>query len=365
MARNHAVIVRVGADLAKDVIQVHAVDACERLVVARQVRRADFRAWCAKLPTGCIVAMEACSSAHHWGRVLGEMGLEVRLISPSFVAPYRFGGKAAKSDANDAEAICEAAGRPRMRFVPVKSRLQQSWLALHALRVGYIKQRTSSINRVRGILFEFGIVLPRRREVFQKAMPDILRDVNDALTPLVKASLRQAFAQYLDLQRRVAWCEQQIKRHVKSDANAKRAMKIWGVGYLGASAISATAGNLKQFENGRQFGSWLGLAPSQHSTGGTTRLGRITKHGNEYLRTLLVIGAQSALASASKRDDQLSRWAAQLRERIGWAKASVALANKNARLLWMTLSKEQDLRGRRGGRKSPILKSNPAELASG
>jgi transposase len=344
-------VTRVGVDLGKSQIQVHAVDADDKIVAARQVRRADFEEWCTKLPEGCIVAMEACSSAHHWGRLLTARGFEVRLISPSFVAPYRFAGTAGKSDANDAEAICEAASRPRMRFVPVKSPLQQCWLAIHTLRAGYVKQRTSSISRIRSILAEFGVALPRSRETFKASMPAVLLDVDRALPSLVKRALKNAFAQYLDLERRVAWCEQQIKAHVKADAHAKRAMKIWGVGYLGASAISATAGNLKQFKNGRQFGSWLGLVPRQHSSGGITRLGRITKHGNEYIRALLVIGAQSALASAKKRDDPISRWAVQLRERAGWRKASVAL------LIWALLSKEQELTSHSGGRK--LTAANP------
>ena len=347
MERDFESIVRVGVDLGQSRVQVHAVDLADRVVVARQLHRADFLEWCTRLPADCMVAMEAGSASHYWGRTLSLAGLDARLIAASFVAPYRLAGKTGKSDSNDAEAICEAAARPRMRFVPVKTSLQQSWLAIHALRDGYIKERRSATNRIRSILVEFGIVLPRSTGKVRNLMPAVLTDKDNVLPPVLKAALRQSFAHFQEIERRIDWCDKQVERHVKADVNAKRAMGVWGIGVLGASALAATCGDLRQFKNGRQFGAWMGLVPSQHSSGGNQRLGRITKHGDSYLRKLLVIGARSALRVARKRDDPTARWASQVLGRVGWPKASVALANKNARILWATLAKNQDSRSAR------------------
>lgn len=333
-------IVRVGVDLAQSVVQVHAVDESGAVLVAKQLQRSAFIPWCEQLPSGCIVAMEACTTAHYWGRRLLQMGLTARLLSPAFVAPYRMSGKTGKNDANDAAAICEAASRPHMRFVPVKSPTQQGWLALHTLRDGYIRERTACMNRVRGVLREFGVSFPVSTTKFRSQLLDVLADKDSELTPLARTALRRCFTHFQAVERQILWCNKQIERHVASDANATLAMSVSGVGVLGASALAASLGDLSQFANGRKFGAWLGLVPRLNSSAGKQSLGRITKRGNSYLRKLLVLGARSALYSASNRDDPVSRWAAQLRDRVGPAKAAVALANKNARALWNVLSKK-------------------------
>jgi transposase len=341
---NYNSITRVGVDLGQSVMQVHAIDCADSVVVARQLQRADFAEWCRRLPKGCVVAMEACTSSHYWGRELAASGLDVRLMSPSFVVPYRMAGATGKNDANDAEAICEAAGRPRMRFVPVKSSEQQSWLAVHHLRDGYIRERVACMNRTRAVLAEFGVLMPRAPKKFLDHVLSILAERRHELTPLTRMSLRRSCSHFRAIQRQIVWCDRQIAKHAGADINAKRALRVCGVGVLGASALAAGLGNLSQFDNGRQFSAWLGLVPRQHSSGGKQRLGHVTRRGDAYLRKLLVVGARNALFSAPVRNDDVSRWAVQLRARIGWPKAAVALANRNARTLWRMLSQPNEAR---------------------
>jgi transposase len=227
--------------------------------------------WCAQLPPGCLVAMETSSSAHHWARRLTALGLDARLIAGHFVSPYRMNGRSGKNDAADAAAICEAASRPTMRFVPIKTPDQQAVLSLHLLREGYKEER--------------------------------------------------------------------IAEHVRRDSRAKAAKQLSGIGPITASAMVASVGDFKQFKNAGQFGAWLGLVPRQNSSGGKNVLGRITKRGDDYLRTLLIQGAKSAVLTAHKRTDRISVSVTQLKARVGWQKAVVALANKNARILWAVLSR--------------------------
>jgi transposase len=338
MSSDFSSIVRVGVDLAKNVVQVHAIDSAGRPLVTRQLPRAAFADWCAQLPSGCVVAMEATVGCHYWARELCRSGIDARLISPSFVTPYRMEGTGGKNDANDAEAICEAAGRPRMRFVRPKTPEQQSWLVVHHLRDGYVKDRSATVNRIKAILLEFGIAMSDRVTKLPTELDKVLTDPTSGLPPLAIEALEHC-RRHLDLaSEHVKWCDRQIARHVRIDEVAQRALSTLGVGPLGASALAATVGDCSQFQNGRQFSAWLGLVPRQYSSGATVRLGRITKRGDAYLRKLLVMGARSALIVAPKHTDPVSVWAVQLRERIGWAKASVALANKNARRLWRTLS---------------------------
>ena len=334
-------IVRVGVDLAKRVIQVHAVDAAGRVVIAKPLGRDKFMAWCAQLPPGTVVAMESCGGAHHWGRRLAAMGLTPRLIAGQFVAPYRKEGKRGKNDANDAAAVCEAASRPSMRFVPVKTVHQQAQLAVHRLREGYKEERTACVNRIRGILTEFGMVFAQSPEVLRLALPDVLEDASNELPAIARFALQRAHLQWLELDAHIAWCDERIAAHVRSDEQAKVAVQLYGVGPVTASALVATVGDFKQFKTGAQFGAWLGLAPSQNSSGGKVRLGGITKRGDNYLRTLLIQGAKSAVMTAHKRQDRISQWLVQLLARVGWQKAVVALANKNARILWTVMVKGQ------------------------
>lgn len=331
---------RVGVDLSKRVYQVHAVDRSGRVVLARSMAPARFFQWCAQLPAGCIVAMETCGGAHHVARRLRLLGLDARLVAGHFVSPYRMAGKSGKNDANDAAAICEAASRPHMRFVPVKTAEQQGQLAVHRLREGFKEERTAMINRIRGLLAEFGVVFPQGPEALRAALAGELEDAANELSGVARLALQRAHAHWIEIDAQIAWCDQRIAEHVRGDDRARKAATLLGVGPITASAIAASVDDLRQFANARQFGAWLGLVPSQNSTGGKASLGRITKRGDDYLRTLLIQGARSAVMSAGKRSDRISQWLVQLKERAGWQKAVVALANKNARILWAVLTRD-------------------------
>jgi transposase len=327
-------ITRVGVDLAKRVIQVLAVNAAGLRVTGRALQREKFLSWCALLPAGCMVAMEASSSAHHWARKLIAMGLDARIIAAHLVSPYRMQGKSGKNDANDAAAICEAASRPQMHFVAVKSIEQQSMLCIHRLREGFKTERTACINRIRGLLAEFGLVFAQKSPVLRQALPDAIEDATNELGGLARLALQRAWAQWQELDEHLAWCDERIGADLKANEQVRQAGQLLGVGPVTASAVVATVGDFRQFKDGAQFGAWLGLTPRQNSSGGKNSLGKITKRGDMYLRMLLIQGAKSIVLTAHKRDDPISRWAHQLRDKSGWQKAVVALANKNARILW-------------------------------
>ena len=332
-------VARVGVDLSKRVFQVHAVDRGGRVLVAKPMSPERFFAWCAELPAGCAVAMEACGGAHHVARRLRLLGVDARLIAGHFVTPYRMAGRSGKNDANDAAAICEAAGRPHMRFVPVKTAAQQGQLAVHRLREGFKEERTALINRIRGLLAEFGLVFHQSPEALRKVLAEVIEDGANELPGVARLALQRAHLHWIDIELQMTWCDERIASHVQSDDRAKAAATLQGIGPVTASALVASVGDFGQFANARQFGAWLGLVPSQNSTGGKASLGRITKRGDDYLRTLLIQGAKSAVMSAGKRGDRISRWLVQLKERVGWQKAVVALANKNARILWAVLTR--------------------------
>jgi transposase len=331
--------VRVGVDLAKRVIQVHAVDAAGRVLTTRALARDKFIAWCALLPAGCIVAMETSSSSHHWARKLIALGLDARIIAAQLVSPYRKQGASGKNDANDAAAICEAASRPQMHFVPVKSIEQQSMLCVHRLREGFKADRTACINRIRGLLAEFGLVFAQSPGALESVLSDVLEDASHEMNTLARLVVQRAQAQWRELDAHIAWCDERIAAHAKDNAEVKKAATLMGIGPVTASASVATVGDFKQFRHGAQFGAWIGLTPRQHSSGGKNSLGGITKRGDNYLRSLLIQGAKSAVMTAHKRSDPISLWVTALRERSGWQKAAVALANKNARILWAVMTK--------------------------
>ena len=232
-------------------------------------------------------------------------------------------------DANDAAAICEAASRPTMRFIPVKSVEQQSMLCVHRLREGIKADRTACINRIRGLLAEFGLVFPQGARELQGVLSEVLEDATNELGTLARLTLQRAQSRWHELDARLAWCDERTNAHAKDNAAVKAAATLLGVGPVTASAVVATVDDFKQFKSAAQFGAWIGLTPRQHSSGGKASLGGITKRGDTYLRTLLVQGAKSAVMTAHRRQDRISQWALALRERSGWQKAVVALANKN------------------------------------
>lgn len=328
-------ITTVGIDLAKRVFSLHGVDDLGRVGLRRMVCRDKLMETVAALPP-CLIGMEACSGAHEWARRFQALGHTVRLMAPKFVMPYRKGGK---NDGNDAEAICEAVRRPNMRFVPVKSAEQQALLAVHRARRGFIVERTATINRLRGLLSEFGVVLPLRavtvrRQALQAAEP---------LPDLARRAVGDLLEHLRLLDERIMAYDRQIESQARLSEPAQRLMTIRGIGATTALAIVATIGNGHEFANGRQFAAWIGLTPRQHSTGGKARLGHISKQGDTYLRGLLVQGARSVLHTAAAHQDKLSRWVISVQQRRGYYRTLVAIANKNARIAWALLAKNQTL----------------------
>ena len=325
-------VTTVGIDLAKNVFSVHAVDAAGTVIVRQSLSRAKLAGVVAQLPP-CLIGMEACSGAHEWARRFASFGHTVKLMAPKFVVPYR---KSGKDDGNDAEAICEAVGRPNMRFVPIKSLEQQADLSLHRVRQGFVEERTATLNRLRGLLAEFGHVLPVRAVELRRRVPQLLTQLPTRVAACVQDLLEHAAR----CEEKALEYERQIKAHVRTHALAQRAQTRQGIGPITASALVATVGNGRDFKNGRQFAAWLGLVPRQYSTGGKTRLGHITKRGDPYLRTLLVMGARAVLQRAARLNDPFSRWALAVQARRGYHRACVAIAAKNARVAWALLSKE-------------------------
>ncbi len=333
-------IVHIGIDLAKNVFAVHGVDEAGKPALVRPaVPRAKLHELIAGVPP-CTVAMEACSGAHHWARLFAAHGHNVRLIAPKFVAPYRMSGARGKNDAADAAAICEAVQRPSMRFVPVKTIDQQARLMVHRARQGYVEARTACINRLRGLMSELGVVLPLKAATVRREAGAAL----EALPGWANTVVGDLLSELHRLDERIAQYDTHVQTIAREDERARQLMRLSGVGPTTATAILAMIGNGHEFKCGRQFAAWLGLVPGQYSSGGKTRLGRITKAGDAYLRTMLILGARAVLAAAKNKTDSLSRWALALEARRGYWKAVVAIAAKNARMCWAMLARGDSFR---------------------
>jgi transposase len=293
----------------------------------------------ASLPQ-CVIGMEACSGAHYWARLFQAHGHTVRLMAPKFVAPYRMSGKQGKNDAADAMAICEALQRPNMRFVPIKTEDQQSRLLVHRARQGFVETRTATINRIRGLMSEFGVVLALKAEVVRCEARKRLED----LPGYANTVIGDLLSEVSHLDERIKQYDAHIRSMTRDCTLAQRLMQLIGVGETTSTALVAMVGNASEFDSGRQLAAWLGLVPGQYSSGGKTRLGRITKAGDPYIRSLLVLGARAVLNAATNKTDSLSRWAIQLRERRGYWKAVIAIAAKNARMAWAVLTKGESFK---------------------
>jgi transposase len=307
-------------------------------VLRKQLKRAEVAKFFANVPA-CLVGMEACGSAHYWGRKLVELGHTVKLMAPQFVKPYV---KTNKNDARDAEAICEAVARPNMRFVPLKMPEQQAMLALHRARQGFVKARTAQANQMRGLLAEFGLVIPKGVGHVAAKLPGILEDAENGLPGSSRQLFARLLAHFTELDRQVGELEQQIKAWHRQSEASRRLEAIPGVGPLTASALLASIGDAQSFANGRQLAAWLGLVPRQDSTGGKTTLLGISKRGDVYLRTLLIHGARSVLRQLKRHADRGDGWLARLAVRRNPNIAAVALANKNARIVWALLAHGRD-----------------------
>lgn len=327
-----------GIDLAKNHFSLHVVDQKGKAILHKSVTRSKLLTTISNLPH-MRIGLEACGGAHYWTRTLNKLGHDTRIMAAKYVAPYRTKGK---NDLNDAVAICEAVQRPATRFVPTKSPEQQAILSVHRMREHWVRERTAIMNRIRALLSEFGLVIPVGRSSLMKQVPLMLEDAENGLPQLARVVLHDAY-QHLDaLNQRIADTEQTFESFAKISDNVQRIMKVRGIGPQTATAILASIGNGAQFDKSRDFSAWLGLVPKQYSTGGKPKLGRITKHGDKYLRTLLVHGARTVIANLGDKQDRLSQWCRNVLERRGMNRAVVALSAKNARIIWSLLHNQTE-----------------------
>jgi transposase len=327
----------MGIDIAKSSFQLHGNDERGKGVEKKTLRRQQLEAYVANLPP-CTIAMEACASAHYWACRFGGHGHQVRLIAPQYVKPFVKGNK---NDRADAEAIAEAASRPSMRFVPLKTVEQLDLQTIHRVRARLIGQRTALANEMRAILFEQGIALPQGIAGLKTFVKALNRgETKQRVTPVCAETMTQLMEELEDLQGRVEATENRLERMTKENPVCRRLQTIPGIGLITATAILAAVPDARTFKNGRQFAAWLGLVPRHSGTGGAdkNKLGHITKRGDKYLRCLLVHGARAVIRTSERRTDRSAAWVKGLKEKKGWNKAAVALANKNARVVWALLT---------------------------
>lgn len=334
-------IATLGIDIAKSVFQLHGVDEHGKVVLRRQVRRAQLLSVVAQIGP-CLIGMEACGSSQHWRRELEGLGHTVRLMSPQYVKPYV---KSQKNDQSDAEAICEAVRRPNMRFVQPKSLAQQDLQSAHRVRQGLMGQRTAVINRLRGMLNEYGIVMARRPGTVRREVPEILGQARSGLTRIGRELVRGLYDHFLQLEKRIRSTEEIIERLGEADDTVRRLRTVPGIGMLTATALVGAVGDAKSFRNGRHMAAWLGLVPRQDSSGGKPRLLGITKRGDKYLRCLLVHGGRSITTQAQREPSGPRAWINAVCNRRGKHRAYVAQANKTARIAWAVMARGETYRG--------------------
>lgn len=362
---NFTPVTTIGLDLAKNIFQVHGASAQGKQVFNKPIKREKLAEFF-QLQPPCLVAMEACASAHHWARLILGMGHEVRLIAPQHVKPYVQGSK---HDAADAAAICEAATRPRMRFVALKTIEQQAQRSLHCARQGFVKARTAQANQIRGLLAEYGLIVPQGISHITNRVPELIEDASNVLPGCFRLLIDRLLEHFKCLHQQILALELQIRATGKSPV-VRQLQTIPGIGPISASAVAATIGDVSVFKNGRELAAWLGLVPGQHSSGGKTHMKGITKRGDSYLRNLLVHGARSVICALQKKMKaqtasggphlgvseagargtvdqgggmgapawhQEQAWLIGLLERRHANVATVALAAKNARRIWAVL----------------------------
>ncbi len=326
----------LGIDLAKQSFQLHGIDANSEVILKKKLTRKKLSEFIAQLPK-CLIGIEACNGSNHWRRVFERFGHVVRIIAPQFVKPYV---KSNKNDAADAEAICEAVQRPSMRFVPAKSIEQQDIQSLHRIRSQAVARRTAQSNQIRGLLTEYGIIIPRGICYVRKQLPAILEDADNELSFLFRELLIELYDEMVHLDRRIKSLEIKLEALCNHNEDCQRLLTIPGIGLLSATALVAAIGDIGVFKSGRELAAWLGLVPKQHSTGGKPTLLGISKRGDTYLRTLLIHGGRTVVRVAKKHQDRRNGWVCKLEERRGRNRAAVAVANKNARTAWVLLSQK-------------------------
>ncbi|MCW4010557.1 MAG: IS110 family transposase [Candidatus Bathyarchaeota archaeon] len=329
-------ITTIGIDLAKNVFQLHGVNATGKVVLKKRLTRRNVLPFLANVKP-CLIGIEACCGSHYWARKLEQLGHEVRQMPPQYVKPYV---KTNKNDANDAEAVCEAVSRPNMRFVPTKNEEQLNLQALHRIRERMVRNRTSLCNQIRGLLLESGISVPQGISKIRSALPVVFENLSNQLTLIERDFLSDLYTELVDLDGKINKYEKQLEALAKQSTECRKLQSMPGIGILTATALVSAIGDARAFKNGRQLAAWLGLTPRQHSSGGKDRLMGISKRGNCYLRKLLVHGARSVVYRYRNKDDSRSKWLAEIEERRGTMKATVAQANKTARIVWAVLAKD-------------------------
>lgn len=323
----------LGIDLAKNVFQLHGVNAAGRVVLKRRVMRDQLLEVVAQTQP-CTIVVEACTGAFTWARKFEALGHHVKIISPQYVKPFV---RRQKNDGNDAEAICTAARQPHIPLVPKKTIEQQDIQALHRARQRMVNHRTAVVSQIRGLLLDRGLAMPKSITCARRLIPDILADFNNELTPMARETIHELYDLFRDLDRRIGSFDKKIERVFRESEPCQRIAKIKGVGPKTATAIVAAVGNGAEFKNGRHLAAWVGLVPRQFSSGDRTVLMGISKRGSQHLRSLLVHGARAVVRTCTNKTDPLNQWVNQLRERRGFNRATVAVANKNARIIWAVL----------------------------
>lgn len=329
----------LGIDLAKNIFQLHGTDKRGKCVLTKRISREKLCGYIANIPA-CLIGMEACGSAHYWGRVFTEMGHKVKLMAPQFVKPYV---RSNKNDRNDARGIAEAVTRADMKFVPLKRMEQQDVLLLHRARQLLVKQRTAQSNQIRGLLAEYGVIIGKGIAAMKKCL-EIIEENKRKISPRAEEIFKRLYEQYKGYEEQVMFYDKKIEEEAKGNEQCVKIMKIGGIGALGASALVATIGDASVFKNGREVSAWLGLVPKQYSSGDKIKLGGISKRGDKYVRTLLVHGARAVVQTCEKKSDSRSMWLADKKKRCGYNKAAVAQANKNARTVWAMMKTGESYR---------------------
>ena len=331
-------VTTIGIDLAKNVFQIHGVDKDGKVVLKKRVKRDNLLKVMKEFPP-CLVGIEACGSAHYWDRQLKALGHNVKIMHPSHVKPYIGKGK---NDERDAAGICEAVSRPKMLFVPAKDSSQQDIQSIHRIRSRLVESRTALVNQIRGLLAEYGIIFPVGIKHIRKELPFVLEDAENGLSFEFREMMNELYDELIGLDSKIKTQEARLDRLFSQNEACQRLHDIEGVGVLTATAMVAAVGDANVFKNGRQMAAWLGLTPRQHSSGEKIRLGKISKQGNNYVRCLLIHGARAVIRHCAKKEDKKSLWINDKVTRLGKNKATVALANKNARIIWAMLARKQD-----------------------
>jgi transposase len=333
-------VTTIGIDLAKNIFQLHGVDKHGKAVLRKRLNREELLPYLANLPP-CLIGIEASGGAHYWGREIRKLGHDVKMMPPQYVKPYV---KNNKNDYNDAEGICEAVSRPNMRFVPIKTEMQQEIMMMHRMRSQLIQMRTAHVNQLRGFLLEYGVAIPRGIERFRAELPGVLAALQGKLSSELLNMFEEMQKELARFDEQIHACDKKVAQIGRAHPVCKKLMGVEGIGPLTSSAVVGSVADPASFRNGRQFAAWLGVVPRQHSSGGKTVLQGISKRGDVYLRTLLIHGARAVVAAIGKKMDARSQWIRRIKDRRGFNVATVALANKNARILWALMTRDEEYR---------------------